>query len=704
VTSRWGLSVQWFDQLANTAQGIVKLYGSWSKSEYVGLLVVLTTALGATIRGAVWLRTWLRERRSGSALEREARSIGRQTFSESDIASARRNFVEQSCSVLDPSKEVSLRSTVSVQEPVLGVLKRELRDGQSRHILVLADSGMGKTTLLLNLLAMDLDLPARKRKGLVAVSLALDDALDRLSEIKSKSDKVLLLDAFDEDAEAIVDHRSRLAAIMKEARDFNALVMTCRTQFFSHDEEIPREVGVVRIAPRPAGQDQAFVFRKLYLLPYSEAQTKKYLHKAIPWWHPSYRRKAAALASRIKDLAARPMLLALVPSLVRDGHDAREIFHLYRFMVEKWFQRERTWMNRDSLREASKLLAVDMVMKRHRRGSESVPPDELSVVLQTLAEPLERRKFESRSLLNRDHAAHLKFSHRSIMEYFFVVAAIEGQFETLNVEWTDQMREFLFSWGRSAATEEEVEVVRTIFRKGLTSTKILPVVRTAGSDLADASTDADALASLLKLPSPRAVASGFPQPWIRYTLTATRRDSFWNVSELADGIAWQVPQVPTQHPSEQHRYFNMDNIFGNVSESPETIADRFPWRVLFPSPEGDPDSIRQPVAMLPTLDQFTNLALGLAQLRKMHVVLDCRERYWIRSVDRKSDFLVSARRTNDPAVDFSADRGSHQLCVLPHSIAGQGIVIALHRCTSPNTRAIQIRASGLGAVILAEGA
>lgn len=210
------------NELVQSVRGIASVLGTWSKTEVAGGLVVLVTIFSGAVKGVGWLLGHLRTRRQGSLEDRELRSLARQSFGEDALRQARLNFIEQSCSNLDPSKEIDLRATVSVQESVLKVLDRELGSGQSRHILVLADSGMGKTTLLVNLLARDLDLPVAKRRGVVLVSLSRDDALERIQQVKSKSDKILLLDAFDEDADAILDHKGRLAMLMKASRDFNA--------------------------------------------------------------------------------------------------------------------------------------------------------------------------------------------------------------------------------------------------------------------------------------------------------------------------------------------------------------------------------------------------------------------------------------------------------------------------------------------------
>lgn len=618
--------------------------------------------------------------------EKARRMAARQSFTEADLAAARKYFVELSCSNLDPTKELDLRGALGVREPVLQAIAREMAGARSRHLLVLADSGMGKTTLLLNLLRADLELPVDRRQNMVLITLARDDSIERIRAVSDKTDKILLLDAFDEDAEAIDDHKGRLTEIMRAARDFRALVLTCRTQFFAHDEEIPHEVGVLRIGAREAGVDHSFSFRKIYLLPYDKDQEKRYLNKAIPLWQPRARRKARALASRIGDLAARPMLLALVPELVRTNTDVREVFQLYNFMVESWFYRERAWISRDALFEASKLLALNMVTNRHARGAESLSAAEFAQVIRPLSVPKEAWPLESRSLLNRDSGGRLKFSHRSIMEYFFVVAVIEGHQEGLGVAWTDQMREFLLSWGRCAGSQEDHDKAMQLLSQDLGATGVFPLLGGSRGDEGGEIT-ADDLHACLQLPVPRSVAQGFPRTWSGCTLKIAGTNQLHLVRELADGLSWDVPRVPRSKPQGSQRpYFNYDDVYGDGSST--AARNLFPWRVSYPRRLEDREG---PRAQGPTLDEFVSLAVLLAGAGRLQRVLDEDELYWLANRQgRQARFLINVRAADadEQAQEHAAGASKVESAVWPGP-AGS-VVFTLYTSTSPDTKAVLI--------------
>ena len=58
--------------------------------------------------------------------------------------------------------------------------------------------------------------------------------------------------------------------------------------------------------------------------------------------------------------------------------------------------------------------------------------------------PIFDHQLSARSLLNRDAEGTFKFAHRSIMEYLFVQRFLHNDMECLTVEWTDQMKTFMW--------------------------------------------------------------------------------------------------------------------------------------------------------------------------------------------------------------------------------------------------------------------
>ena len=94
--------------------------------------------------------------------------------------------------------------------------------------------------------------------------LAIAKADEHIKKIPNKSNTVLFLDAFDEDTLAIHDHRTRLEQILKNCEEFLQVLITCRSQFFERDEEIPREAGMIKIGATAPGKSKGHAFYKLY--------------------------------------------------------------------------------------------------------------------------------------------------------------------------------------------------------------------------------------------------------------------------------------------------------------------------------------------------------------------------------------------------------------------------------------------------------
>ncbi|MCI0692556.1 hypothetical protein L0337_11205 [candidate division KSB1 bacterium] len=111
----------------------------------------------------------------------------------------------------------------------------------------------------------------RQRFDLAVIPLGIPDANDHIRKVADPKDTVLLLDAFDEDTRAIQNYRERLKQLLDLGKDFRQVLITCRTQFFQREEEIPRETGIIRVGVTSAGQSCEYIFYKLYISPYVRA-------------------------------------------------------------------------------------------------------------------------------------------------------------------------------------------------------------------------------------------------------------------------------------------------------------------------------------------------------------------------------------------------------------------------------------------------
>jgi hypothetical protein len=410
------------------------------------LIVVICAILTALVPIIIALITrtipWLKERIDSRSLRK---SKAASLFPLDNIERSITYYVPPTCQDLDPAGGEEPKLVYAVKQNLFDALDDALSyPTDYRHFFLLADSGMGKTSALINYYARHLRSWTNKYK-LALVPLGLPGVDERIIQIENKFETVILLDAFDEDTLAIADHVQRLRDLLKLTHDFRRVLISCRTQFFARDEEIPKETGILKVGSRAAGEPAEYVFKKIYISPFSDRQVKSYLRRRFPFWRFRRRRIAKQMIDKIPYLAVRPMLLAHVEDLVT-GHRKFEFsFELYETMIEAWLLREKGFIKEiDNLRQFSELLAVDLYVNRENRGAERISKAELSTLAQEWSIPLDEWKLTGRSLLNRDAAGNFKFAHRSIMEYLFIKRFMSGDIRSLRVNWTDQMETFFW--------------------------------------------------------------------------------------------------------------------------------------------------------------------------------------------------------------------------------------------------------------------
>jgi Pentapeptide repeats (9 copies) len=398
-------------------------------------------SLAAVARTVLSLVQYFERRREKALIDR---NFGADYYPSDVIDAALRYYVRPYCTSVDPAQEAEIRQIVSTREDLFQAVERFLaKESPYRHILLLADSGMGKTSFVINYYAHNLKLRKGRHRRLAVVPLGVPSALDDISKIEDKKNTVIFLDAFDEDPKAMQDHRARLDDVMKACSAFNRVLITCRTQFFGSDEEIPKDTGVMIVAPRQLGESAVYEFWKLYISPLTDEQVTQFLRKRFPWFMWTKRREALNLITKIPFLSVRPMLLTYLPDVMRVGQRIEYAYQIYELMVERWLKREKGWIDPIQLRELSEWLATDLYTNRERRGAEWLPPDEFSKLLPKYNSALDSLSVRRRSLLNRDARGNLKFAHRSIMEYLYVYHFVGLPTGTrAAMAWTDLMKMF----------------------------------------------------------------------------------------------------------------------------------------------------------------------------------------------------------------------------------------------------------------------
>lgn len=545
-------------------------------------------------------------------------------FQSHDFLAASQGYLEPYCSNVDPSDRDDLRNTVPVRESVLTALDRELDADDKRHVLILGDSGMGKTTLFLNLVFREQRRRDSARRHLALIPLGEPGALDALRAIPTQRETILLLDAFDEDPRAIEDANARMKEVMTAASAFKKVLMTCRTQFFASDRDIPQQTGLRRVAARRAGEPVGYQWRTVYLEPFDRNQIDRYVRNAIPWWKLDQRRKASRIVADVSDLAARPMLTALIPKLAKSDREAHSLWDLYAFMVDQWIDRESSWISKDSLRKLSKLIAVELVLQRKERGGERITREQLMQLANVQDVPVESWQLTSRSLLNRDADGLYKFAHRSILEFFFIESLIEGDQRCLSVKWTDMMCDLFLSWGTSTHVDDTS--ARRLFEMDFRATGLFPIVeRHEPSTRIDASWARKALSDTDTNRKP----SKFPSAWRIAVTRVEQRVTVLRVYDFADGLVWQIQDTHEIDNRDDRWVYHCDRFSLLGSD-----AKKRDWAVV-------------------DLYEMQLLCDILEKHSILHTAIDDRELYWLSDTDGVYSSLARVRLSDkSQAVEF----------------------------------------------------
>ncbi|WP_299459630.1 leucine-rich repeat domain-containing protein [uncultured Microscilla sp.] len=353
-------------------------------------------------------------------------------YTKHEINHALKNYVPTHCQNVAPetaNDPLNQCAFVTRQLLIPFFTQRNLKDSMYRDkfYIILAEAGMGKTTFMLNLYVKYAELLAETDYKIKIFPLSFPNAMEEVEAIpaEERANTILLLDAFDEDSEAIKAHQKRLHYILQKVGDFKEVIFTCRTQFFPQEEEDSGEIGVLKFKY----QDNTYQFRKIYLSPFSNEDIKAYLKKTYNLLNINKRKKAEKIVLHSPNLMVRPMLLRYIDDLIKSRDHYSSTYQIYTELIAKWIEREvqRRPDNKEKYRKDlykfSREVAIDMYMNRKRRGGFIISDDELKVLAENNNVDLGTLELKTRALLHMNTLHQCTFAHKSILEYFLVTEA-----------------------------------------------------------------------------------------------------------------------------------------------------------------------------------------------------------------------------------------------------------------------------------------
>ena len=337
------------------------------------------------------------------------------------------------------------------------------KSDSERFYLILADSGMGKTTFMINLyLRYHSFFNRHRRHKMRLFRFSHPDTMAQIKAIKFEEakDTILLLDALDEDPgivsndPAVTDaeaFQKRVDEIIETTRNFAEVVMTCRTQYFPGQEDNPYELNIRR--PDEKG---FYVLNKLYLSPFNMEEVKLYLRNKygyLPFLNRDKKKRAARLVGQSRHLVMRPMMLSYIDDLLSEpGKQFKNDYDLYETLIQKWLHREaekrKRKVERDAFMEnlgrASQQTAVAIwqVWQRHKRLY--LTKAEAVAIATEHQIALRPEEVTGQSLLTCDGAGNWKFAHKSVMEFFLAKHIEENYADFITYPFTgmDMARRF----------------------------------------------------------------------------------------------------------------------------------------------------------------------------------------------------------------------------------------------------------------------
>ena len=360
-----------------------------------------------------------------------------------------------------------------------------------KFYLILADSGMGKTTFMINLYVQYTSFFNLSRKYKIRL-LPFGDSrtLEHIKNLKPEEAPrtILLLDAFDEDKKLLPPvvpdglsdderFRRRIEEIIEAVRDFREVVITSRTQYFPGQESEPYELRIERF------DDKGFhKLAKLYLAPFDGKEIKRYLNKkygVLRFWNRGKKHSAAMIVNNSPKLMVRPMLLSYIDYLVEGQKVYENTYEIYEALIAKWIEREadkrkhkthdREKFKRD-LHEYSRRVALEIYHGRAETQSDCLSKEAALAVAHKHGIDLQDYEITGQSLLTRDAEGNWKFAHKSIWEFLVAKAALSDNRFAAQIDFAgmdvarqfyhERMPEFVFIKGGSflmGSPESEVD-------------------------------------------------------------------------------------------------------------------------------------------------------------------------------------------------------------------------------------------------------
>ncbi|MEN8908269.1 MAG: SUMF1/EgtB/PvdO family nonheme iron enzyme, partial [Clostridiales bacterium] len=406
----------------------------------------------------------------------------RPIFEYNDVVNARKYFVQTKFQnqsptrQLEPGRDYRVAKTEIIPDLIKNTFVEKRND---KFYLILADSGMGKTTFMINLYMKYCSVfNFKKNYKIKLIRFGRKEFINDFNNVSSehKKDTILLMDAFDEykglfnkDMENMTNDdcfRKKFDEIIDKVQDFFIVIITSRSQYFPGEESNPYDLKIER-----SDAKGYHILRKIYLSPFDSSEIKLYLNRKygyIRFWNRKKKKIAKKIIDKSPNLMVRPMLLNYVDYLVDENASYEHTYDIYEKMIEGWIDREaekrKTRFEEDRFKKDlfnySQLVALEIYINRNLNGDLTLNGEEAIRIAEINGIDLRDYEITGQSLLTKDAQEKWKFAHKSIYEFFVAKDIIVNlrMIDINNLDGMDMTRRFLI--------EKHIILKKFVFIKG----------------------------------------------------------------------------------------------------------------------------------------------------------------------------------------------------------------------------------------------
>ncbi|MBU1581477.1 MAG: hypothetical protein KKE44_01880 [Proteobacteria bacterium] len=316
-------------------------------------------------------------------------------------------------------------------------------DDSARHLLILADSGMGKTCFAINYFIHNLKRAEKEQHNIILVPLGLQKAEELILIPSDKKNSLLFLDGFDEDVKAFGNQHNRLRQLIDLSQKYRKVIITSSINFFPKDTNMAVKKGHERIGPKNPTENHYYEFKKLYLSPFNRMDIKKYMDAAFSIWEIPVKKSIRSFIKNNLIIPVNPFLLSYFKKIFHKKATIQSVNDIYEKIIENWVSHEKNWTDKSKLNQLAQKLAVDLYLRRQERGTEAIDQNELVQKAIAWGIPLYPLENNIQSLIIHTQSGVFKFTHRLIMEYLFIKQLVAGDTSCYQTVLTEQMGKFL---------------------------------------------------------------------------------------------------------------------------------------------------------------------------------------------------------------------------------------------------------------------